>query len=299
MAAPRWGGQEHLGDRRARAGLLQRCSRAWPRPCRGGALARKSPDARQTGSLGPTGGARHRQGPSPSGGPVRGSGGAADARHGLSAGGRRAGGFRANDGLEPQSGRTGRRLGRDLPGLRDTERPGWHLRLCRSRQLPVPDNVVLLPLPAFAPERNPTENLWQYLRGNYLRHEVYGNYETVVNAGRDAWNALMKLPEVILSIGNRDYAQVNIEGRWYNSSEMPRQGNPRRPSVLAGIDLGQHHRNRRQNVLPDRGVDRPGGAGGRSGSDDRHPQYLPRHAGGSGRRSGCHGCGLRTGGTRP
>jgi hypothetical protein len=31
-----------------------------------------------------------------------------------------------------------------------------------------------------------------------------------VNACRDAWNALMKLPEVILSIGNRAYAQVNI-----------------------------------------------------------------------------------------
>ena len=47
-------------------------------------------------------------------------------------------------------------------------------------------NVVPLPLPAFAPERNPTENLWQYLRSNYLSHEVYENYEAVVNAGRDA-----------------------------------------------------------------------------------------------------------------
>ena len=47
-----------------------------------------------------------------------------------------------------------------------------------------------------------------------LRHDVYENYEAVVNAGRDAWNALMKLPVVILSIGNRAYAQVNIEGGW-------------------------------------------------------------------------------------
>ena len=83
---------------------------------------------------------------------------------------------------------------------------GWH----SSPRLQVPDNVVLLPLPAYAPELNPTENLWQYLRSNYLSHEVYENYEAVVNACRDAWNALMKLPEVILSIGNRDYAQVNI-----------------------------------------------------------------------------------------
>ena len=79
-------------------------------------------------------------------------------------------------------------------------------------------NVVPLPLPAYAPERNPTENLWQYLRGNYLSHEVYENYEAVVNAGRDAWNALIKLPVVILSIGNRAYAQVNIESRWYKAA---------------------------------------------------------------------------------
>ena len=45
---------------------------------------------------------------------------------------------------------------------------GWH----SSPRLQVPDNVVPLPSPAYAPERNPTENLWQYLRGNYLSHEV-------------------------------------------------------------------------------------------------------------------------------
>ena len=90
---------------------------------------------------------------------------------------------------------------------------GWH----SSPRLQVPDNVVPLPSPAYAPERNPTENLWQYLRGNYLSHEVYENYEAVVSAGRDAWNALMKLPEVILSIGNRADAQVNTESRWYQS----------------------------------------------------------------------------------
>ena len=85
---------------------------------------------------------------------------------------------------------------------------GWH----SSPRLQVPDNVVLLPLPAYAPELNPTENLWQYVRSNYLSHEVYENYEAVVNACSDAWNALMKLPEVISSIGNRAYAQVNIQG---------------------------------------------------------------------------------------
>ena len=83
---------------------------------------------------------------------------------------------------------------------------GWHM----SPKLEVPDNIVLLPLPAYAPELNPTENIWAYLRSNYLSHVVYEDYEAVVHACRDAWNALMKLPDVILSIGNRAYAQVKI-----------------------------------------------------------------------------------------
>ena len=83
---------------------------------------------------------------------------------------------------------------------------GWH----SSPKLSVPDNIVLLPLPPYSPELNPTENIWAYLRSNYLSHRVYEDYEAVMHACRDAWNALMKLPDVILSIGNRAYAQVNI-----------------------------------------------------------------------------------------
>jgi hypothetical protein len=37
---------------------------------------------------------------------------------------------------------------------------GWH----SSPQLIVPDNIVLLPLPPYAPELNSTENIWEYLR---------------------------------------------------------------------------------------------------------------------------------------
>jgi len=39
---------------------------------------------------------------------------------------------------------------------------GWH----SSPKLVVPDNIVLLPLPPYAPELNPTENIWEYLRAN-------------------------------------------------------------------------------------------------------------------------------------
>ena len=83
---------------------------------------------------------------------------------------------------------------------------GWH----SSPRLEIPDNIALLPLPPYAPELNPIENIWEYLRGNQLSHVVYKNYETVVDACCDAWNALMRLPEVLTSITDRAYAQVKI-----------------------------------------------------------------------------------------
>ena len=50
---------------------------------------------------------------------------------------------------------------------------GWHT----SAQLTVPDNIVLLPLPAYAPELNPVENIWAFIRANYLSHRVFENYQ--------------------------------------------------------------------------------------------------------------------------
>ena len=83
---------------------------------------------------------------------------------------------------------------------------GWH----SSPRLKIPDNIVLLRLPPYAPELNPTENIWEYLRGNQLSNRLYESYEDIVDACCDAWNALMRLPDVIRSIGNREYAHVKI-----------------------------------------------------------------------------------------
>lgn len=82
----------------------------------------------------------------------------------------------------------------------------WH----SSAKLIVPDNIVLLPLPAYSPELNPAENIWEFIRSNYLSHRVFNSYEAIVNACVDAWNKLMKLPATITSIASRDWAKVNI-----------------------------------------------------------------------------------------
>jgi len=81
---------------------------------------------------------------------------------------------------------------------------GWHT----SPRLVLPDNIVLLPLPPYAPELNPTETIWQYLRANWLGNCVWDNYDAILTACCDAWNALIAKPNVITSIGSRQWAQI-------------------------------------------------------------------------------------------
>ncbi len=81
---------------------------------------------------------------------------------------------------------------------------GWH----RSPKLIVPANIALLILPPYAPELNPVELIWEYLRANAFAHQVWDTYSAVLDACCNAWNKLIATPEVIQSIGSRDWEQV-------------------------------------------------------------------------------------------
>ena len=83
---------------------------------------------------------------------------------------------------------------------------GWHQPGGRLR---VPGNMTLLPLPSYAPELNPMENVWQYLRGNKLSQLVWDNYQAIVAACKAAWDFLINDPQRITSIGSRSWASVN------------------------------------------------------------------------------------------
>ena len=82
---------------------------------------------------------------------------------------------------------------------------GWHQP---GERLIVPDNITLMKLPPYAPELNPMENVWDYLRGNKLSSLVWDGYDAILNACEDAWNFLATDPERIVSIGTRDWACV-------------------------------------------------------------------------------------------
>lgn len=84
------------------------------------------------------------------------------------------------------------------------DQAGWHT----SSKLLVPPNISLLPLPPKSPELNPTENVWQYLRGNWLSNRVFASPRDIVDHCCHAWNKLIDQPWTIMSIGLRDWAHA-------------------------------------------------------------------------------------------
>ena len=56
------------------------------------------------------------------------------------------------------------------------DRAGWH----QTGQLKVPKNLTIILLPPRSPELNPVENIWQYLRQNWLSNRVFADYEAIV-----------------------------------------------------------------------------------------------------------------------
>jgi transposase len=84
------------------------------------------------------------------------------------------------------------------------DRAGWHT----TGHLTIPKNMTLIFLPSRAPELNPVENVWQYLRQAWLSNRVFDTYEAIIEAACEAWNRLMDQPQAVTSIGMRDWAHV-------------------------------------------------------------------------------------------
>lgn len=63
---------------------------------------------------------------------------------------------------------------------------GWH----GSKDLTVPENLTLLPLPPYSPDLNPIERLWLWLKSHYLVNRVYQTWEEVREAACQAWTCL-------------------------------------------------------------------------------------------------------------
>jgi transposase len=66
--------------------------------------------------------------------------------------------------------------------------------------LAVPPNVSPIGLVPYAPELNPVENLWHYLRAHHWSNRVYADYDALLEAAAEAWCKVCLDPEKIRSI---------------------------------------------------------------------------------------------------
>ena len=82
------------------------------------------------------------------------------------------------------------------------DQAGWH----GSGALIVPPDITLMPLPSKCPELNPVENVWQFMRDNWLSNRIFKSYDDILDQCSFAWNQLADQPWRIMSIGLRKWA---------------------------------------------------------------------------------------------
>ncbi|MCF8483087.1 MAG: hypothetical protein K9H25_21900 [Rhodospirillum sp.] len=65
-----------------------------------------------------------------------------------------------------------------------------------------------MPLPPYAPELNPIENVWTYLRANKLAISVFDTHDEIIDRCCEAWNFFANDPKAVQSITSRQYAKT-------------------------------------------------------------------------------------------
>jgi transposase len=70
------------------------------------------------------------------------------------------------------------------------DQAGWH----GAKELRIPTNISLLPLPPRSPELNSQENIWQFMRQNRLSNRTFKSFDDIVDHCCYAWNTLIGQP---------------------------------------------------------------------------------------------------------
>ncbi len=73
---------------------------------------------------------------------------------------------------------------------------GWH----KANDLVIPPNMTLIPLPPYSPETNPAEHIWEYIRENDIRNQVFTDLDEVMDSVETSLCRLHTTPEVVRSM---------------------------------------------------------------------------------------------------
>lgn len=84
-------------------------------------------------------------------------------------------------------------IGEEKHAIVYMDRASWHT----TKKLDVPGNITLYFFPAYSPELNGIENLWNLLKSRYLANRIFRTLEEVIESMIYAWLSLT--PEQIRS----------------------------------------------------------------------------------------------------
>lgn len=91
----------------------------------------------------------------------------------------------------------------DRHGVVVMDKAPWH------RSLIIPQNMTVIYLPSYSPECNPHENIWEYMKNNFLSNTVFKDVNHVMDVCCSAWNKLCAETGRIKSIATREWACID------------------------------------------------------------------------------------------
>jgi transposase len=92
-----------------------------------------------------------------------------------------------------------RTLGRGVHAMLVLDNAGWHT----SPQLAVPTNITLHFLPSYSPDLNPVENLWDFMKDNFLCNRIMKGGKEILRVGSEACSKVTR--EIVMSVCRRNY----------------------------------------------------------------------------------------------
>ncbi len=86
------------------------------------------------------------------------------------------------------------------------DRAGWHF----SKKLQIPENIRIMPLPAYSPELNPVEHLWEDLREKKFHNKACDSLDEVEDELCEGLQEVMRHPDKLRAMTYFDYLNVTI-----------------------------------------------------------------------------------------
>jgi transposase len=90
--------------------------------------------------------------------------------------------------------------------LMQVDGAGWH----RANELIIPENIRLIPQPAYSPELNPVEHIWDELREKRFHNRIFPSLALLIDALCQGLNALADDAERLRSLTSFPHLRITI-----------------------------------------------------------------------------------------